>query len=328
MFCDIDLEARGRQIGALRLVHSDDRHAFGHVPVPIAVLAGNPGPTVLLIAGNHGDEYEGQAILLGLIHELDPNSISGRVIVLPGLNRPAVATSARVSPLDGTNLNRAFLNGATPGPTRAIAAFVETLLPSCALVADLHSGGRTAIYADAALATRTSDTDLHAANMAAARATRLPVIQVLGPTSSTTSLNSACAAAGVPMVAMELGGGGHVDRRSLARGREAVMALLGHVGLMHGSVSPPPSQRVVALKRPQSAVVVPSDGIVEPIVSAGDSVVAGQPVAILHHWREPRRPPLTLCANLSGLVLAVAARGRLEPGDHAALIAEDVEEDA
>ncbi|WP_144186934.1 M14 family metallopeptidase [Elioraea rosea] len=328
MFCDIDLDARGRQIGALRLVHSDDRHAFGHVPVPIAVLAGTSGPTVLLAAGNHGDEYEGQAILLALIHELDPDALAGRVIVLPGLNRPAVAASTRVSPLDGMNLNRAFLNGAPPGPTRTIAAFVETVLPSCALVADLHSGGSTAIYADAALATRTSDTDLHAANLAAARATRLPVIQVLGATSSTTSLNSACAAAGVPMVAMELGGGGRIDRRSLTRGREAVLGLLAHAGLMCGSVPPPAAQRMVALKHPQSAVVVPSDGIVEPIVTAGDSVVAGEAVAVLHHWREPRRPPLRLCANLSGLVLAVAARGRLEPGDHAALIAEDVEEDA
>lgn len=327
MFCDIDLSARGRHIGALRLVHSDDRHAFGHVPVPVAVLAGAPGPTVLLVAGNHGDEYEGQAILLGLVHELDPDALSGRIILLPALNRPAVAAAARVSPLDGVNLNRAFREGAPAGPTRSIAAFVENLLPCCALVADLHSGGGTAIYADAALATRTQDKALFAANMAAARATQLPVVQILGATSTGHSLNSAAEAAGVPMVAMELGGGGRADRVSLARGREAVLGLLAHAGVLAAAPRPPAPQRHVTVKGPQAVVVVPADGVLEPLASPGESVAAGQAVAILHHWREPRRPPATLCAEVGGLVLAVAAKGLLEPGDHAVLIAEFVEED-
>lgn len=327
MFCDIDLSARGRHIGSVRLSHSDDRHAFGHVPIPIAVLAGAPGPSVLLVAGNHGDEYEGQAILLGLLHELDPEAITGRIILLPALNRPAVAASARVSPLDGVNLNRAFLGGAPPGPTRSIAAFVEALLPGCALVADLHSGGGTAIYADAALATRSRDPALFAANLAAARATRLPVIQILGDTSTGHSLNSAAAAAGVPMVAMELGGGGRADRRSLARGREAILGLLAHAGVLAGPPAPPVAQQVVSVKGPRAAVVVPADGVLEPCASPGHVVSPGQAVAILHHWREPRRPPATLRAEVGGLVLAIAAKARVEPGDHAALIAEFIEED-
>jgi hypothetical protein len=327
VFCDIDLSARGRHIGAVRLVHSDDRHAFGHVPIPIAVLVGGPGPSVLLVAGNHGDEYEGQAILLGLLHELDPEALSGRIILLPALNRPAVAAATRVSPLDGVNLNRAFREGAAAGPTRSIAAFVERLLPGCALVADLHSGGRTAIYADAALVTRTQDLALLAANMAAARATRLPVIQMLGETSTGHSLNSAAEAAGVAMVAMELGGGGRADRGSLARGREAVMGLLAHAGVLGNAPQSAAPQHVVAVKGPRAAVVVPADGVLAPLVSPGDHVAAGDAVAILHHWREPRRPPATLRAEVTGLVLAIAARGLLEPGDHAALIAEFVEED-
>lgn len=327
MFCDIDLAARGRSIGAFRLVHSDDRHAFGHVPVPVGVLAGGDGPTVLLAAGNHGDEYEGQAILLDLLHLLDPARLRGRVIVLPALNRPAVAASARVSPLDGGNLNRAFLDGLAAGPTRAIAAIVEALLPSCALAVDLHSGGSTAIYADAALATRTEDRALFAANLAAARVTGLPLIQILGGTSTGHSLNSAAAAASVPMVAMELGGGGRIDRTSLARGRSAVMNLLIHAGVLDGSPGSSPPQRIVAVTGPRATVAVPADGVLEPLVGPGDGIEAGAPVAVLHHWREPARPPVTLRADVSGAVLAVAARGRVEPGDHAVLIAEDVEED-
>src|SRR3546814_2542502 len=39
------------------------------VPIPIAVIKNGTGPSVLLIAGNHGDEYEGQVLLTRLIRQ-------------------------------------------------------------------------------------------------------------------------------------------------------------------------------------------------------------------------------------------------------------------
>ncbi|MCB1716199.1 MAG: hypothetical protein KDK05_13820, partial [Candidatus Competibacteraceae bacterium] len=38
--CDIDFEQPGRQIGSLRLSHSDNLHAYGHIPIPIVQLQG------------------------------------------------------------------------------------------------------------------------------------------------------------------------------------------------------------------------------------------------------------------------------------------------
>jgi len=61
--CDIDFDRPGKQVSHLGLDHSDNAHAFGVIPIPIAVIANGKGPTVLLSAGNHGDEYEGQVIL-------------------------------------------------------------------------------------------------------------------------------------------------------------------------------------------------------------------------------------------------------------------------
>lgn len=329
VYSEIDLAPPGRRIGALRVVHSDEAHAFGHVRVPLAVLKGGDGPTVLLVAGNHGDEYEGQAIALDLLHGLDPASLAGRLIILPALNAPAVAAARRTSPLDQVNMNRAFLGGAPPGPSTAIAAWVEALLPKCTGVIDLHSGGRTAVYADAALVTRVGDAALWAAHAAAARAAGLKVVQVLGGSSSSTSLNSAAAAAGVPMVAMELGGGARTDRASLAAGRDATLRLLRHFGLLRDAPPVPAAAPAwVEVAGPEAAVVVPADGILAPLCAPGDRVAAGQPVAILHHWREPDRPPATLRASMAGLVLAVAARGKLQPGDHAALIARIIEDPA
>ena len=61
------------------------------IPSPIAVLSGGvKGPTALLIAGTHGDEYEGQILLQELHRGIDPAEVSGRLIVLPALNIAAV----------------------------------------------------------------------------------------------------------------------------------------------------------------------------------------------------------------------------------------------
>ncbi len=98
---DIDYARKGKQLGFLRLVHSDDRYAFGILPIPLAVIANGDGPTMLLTAGTHGDEYEGQILLQDLIRNLDPARITGRLIVLPALNFPAATAPFPARPMAG-----------------------------------------------------------------------------------------------------------------------------------------------------------------------------------------------------------------------------------
>lgn len=81
--CRLDLDRPGKCFGVLELTHSDNALAFGIIPVPIVVIASGHGPTVLLAAGTHGDEYEGQAILRRLAAEIEPNQVSGRLIICP-----------------------------------------------------------------------------------------------------------------------------------------------------------------------------------------------------------------------------------------------------
>ena len=81
----VDFAAKGKQIGYLSLDHSDDANAYGVIPIPIAVIANGDGPTVLLTAGNHGNEYEGQVALRTLVREVEANDVHGRIIVLPSM---------------------------------------------------------------------------------------------------------------------------------------------------------------------------------------------------------------------------------------------------
>src|SRR5205814_5372332 len=156
---EIDLDGHGRQTGFLRLPHSVHRSAYDWIPIPIAQSgnkgANGSGPTVLLMAGNHGDEYEGQVALGRLIRELDPGEVQGRIIILPSANFPAAMAGSRTSPLDQGNLNRSFPGDSTGGPTAQIAYYIEhELLPRCDFVLDIHSGGSSLTYLPSTLGRR------------------------------------------------------------------------------------------------------------------------------------------------------------------------------
>ena len=59
---------RGKQVGRLQLPEDLEHGRAGRTSfVPIATIANGDGPTVLVLAGNHGDEYEGQVAALRLI---------------------------------------------------------------------------------------------------------------------------------------------------------------------------------------------------------------------------------------------------------------------
>ena len=59
------------------------------------------------MAGNHGDEYEGE-IAGSPDPPPDPACVRGEITILPMANVPAVMAARRRSPLDNGNLNCAF----------------------------------------------------------------------------------------------------------------------------------------------------------------------------------------------------------------------------
>ena len=79
---DVDYDKAGKQFGYLRVPNSNNDSAWGAVPIPIVVVKNGSGPTLLLTAGTHGDEYEGPVALMHLMRRLaaamTPARTSGR----------------------------------------------------------------------------------------------------------------------------------------------------------------------------------------------------------------------------------------------------------
>ena len=104
----VDFEKDGVKHGYLKLPHSHDDSAWGSIVIPITVAKNGKGPTILFTGANHGDEYEGPIALFDLANQIKKDEISGRVIIIPGMNYPAFKAGKRTSPIDGCNMNRVF----------------------------------------------------------------------------------------------------------------------------------------------------------------------------------------------------------------------------
>ena len=79
------------------------------IEIPFFVLVGKERqPRALLIAGVHGDEYEGVALLQELAREIDPRELNGALTIVPVANPQAFYAHTRRHPVDLGDLNRCF----------------------------------------------------------------------------------------------------------------------------------------------------------------------------------------------------------------------------
>lgn len=138
---DLDLETDGKRLGHLNLPITTSRSGYGNIMVPIVVIRRSGGPLALLMGGNHGDEFEGQVALAKIARVIEPQHITGTIVIMATANLPAAIASNRVSPVDDGNLNSAFPGRVDGNPTSQLAYFVNTeILTRAALWIDIHSG--------------------------------------------------------------------------------------------------------------------------------------------------------------------------------------------
>ena len=311
----------GKHHGFLRLPYSRDDSAWGSVMIPITVVRNGDGPTALLTGANHGDEYEGPVALQALARDLAPESIEGRVIIVPFMNLPAFRVGRRTSPADGGNLNRTFPGRPDGTPTQKIADyFNRTLAPMADAVLDYHSGGRTLDFVPFAAAHRLEATMQEEACIAAMRAFNAPYSMVLLEIDNVGMFDTAVESLGKVFVSTELGGGGTATARSCGIARKGARNFLIHVGILKGDPEVGPT---VDLDMPDGDcyVFAEDDGLIEPMVDLGDRVERGDPVARIWPADRSGGDPIEYLARRSGLLAARHFPGLVKLGDCLAVVA-------
>ena len=311
----IDLNATGKQIGALSLDHSDDANAYTALTIPIAVIANGEGPTVLFVAGNHGNEYEGQVALREFVRQVDPAKVSGRVIVMPSLNMPATQADKRVSPLDGANLNRVFPGGPDAGPTAAIAGFMnEIILPLCDAGVDIHTGGADASLIPLAYICRGGEGSVFSASIELAEA--FAPLWIYSEAGVSGGIDPEARRHGVAFFCTELGGGARLGAATTQMARRGVRNVLKHLGVLSATVETQASEPCRYVTDAHAGQVVsPASGFLEIICELGETVSAGQSVAYVHPVEDAFAEPTVLAAPDDGVIMTVRTTARINHGE-------------
>jgi predicted deacylase len=326
LYTDIDYEKDGKQVGWLYLPYSVTRSAYGNIAIPMAVFKNGTGPGVLLMAGNHGDEYEGQVGLCKLIRSLDAARIRGRIIVLPAVNLPAALAGARVSPLDDVNFNRAFPGDPNGTPTYAIAHYVDSVLfPMVGFFLDLHSGGSSLDYIPFVSMRVSGDAGLDKRALAALEAFGAPLGMMWGYLLDAGFAETAAHRHSLVTLGGEFGGGGSVSPAGLRIVERGIANFLVHAGCLPAEAASPGPQptRLVEVPSRSYFALAPDAGLFEPLVELGADVRAGQACGQVHFVDNPGRPPVPVSFAAPGMVVSQRHFGRVERGDCVAHLATD-----
>ncbi|WP_343229031.1 succinylglutamate desuccinylase/aspartoacylase family protein [Rhizobium setariae] len=323
-FTDIDFDRNGKQVGFLNLPSSVHDDAWGVIRVPLTVIKNGQGPTVILQGGNHGDEYEGPIVLGEIIRDLDPAKVSGRLIIVPAINLPAVVAARRVSPVDGLNFNRTFPGDPLGSPTQQLSSYVnDVLFPLADAFVDLHSGGSSLSIIPSAIIEPAEDAELARKNRAAVAAFGAPMTVVIANLGDPrTSTSSACRA-GLITVGTEMAGRGTVSPEAVKVCRRGVHNVLHHLGVVESAdpASVPTDLSPAYEIAGHRAYVLATDaGVFEPYHELGTEVKAGQPAGRIHFLNNPARAPEVVHYGLDGVVYALRHPGHVISGSCCAVI--------
>ena len=330
-YADIDFARPGKQHYQIAF-HLDG--SWGYSLVPLTVINGQRGPNpngILCFGGTHGNEYEGQVALKRLCHDLDPEHLSGRVILMPQLSESACVANQRTSPLDGVNMNRAFPGNPRGTLSARIANFVKTqVFPHGRVVLDIHSGGMEGAFPYCTSFHPIADPAQRAEIATVSRLFDTGFALIYASTMASGLLTDEAEAEGKIAIGSELGAGASTDRYGVRHAYEGVKNVLRHYGLLDEPVQPirPPGTeptRLIRADKLDAYIPAPSDGVWEPVVAPGQAVERGELLGRLHDFADHSSPPIDILAPRTGWVAMLHLSARPRRGQTLFVIAESVD---
>lgn len=297
---------------------------FRPVELPLMVARGSEsGPTVVVVAGVHGDEYEGMEAIRCVFAALDPLKMRGTFLAIPVANPFAYEARARIAPLhiDGLNLARVFPGDPNGSPSRRLAFelldFVERHVGPEDLFIDFHSGSADAPYAtvigyrDVPGAARERAEEI-ARHFGIERLWRIP--DASGP------FNAETARRGIVTLGTETTGRAGCDPADVAAYVQGLRNVLAFLGVCPHWPSP---ARGTMTSRTTINVDAPDSGFFRRSVELYDRVESGDPLGtIIDHFGRPIRE---VVAPVAGEIWAIRSMPPARTGELLAMIARDDE---
>jgi len=319
------LNASGRTTGYLKVGDSTNSSGWATFHLPIINLNSGSGPKVLVIGGNHGDEYEGQFAAADLAANLDLAMLRGQIIVIPCLSLPASYASTRLWPT-GENFNRLFPGDENGSIAQKLAHFLATeLIPYCDTVVDLHSGGRGHYFLPSGTASIPANGEgaVSLIENVTAWQTEYAIVFPSPPrTNSTSLLPGFAAAAGKSIFTAELGGAAVATAHSVAIAKRGLAGVLSRIGATTSLEDKPElrTKKFIDMRAPEACHNAPESGLYENLKPAGSEVRAGELIGRIHFTDSPDRTSVDVPANCAGVIGVIRGYPRVKIGDCVAVI--------
>ena len=307
-----DLPRASKRRAWLDIAGRDDG---GKWRLPLLIVNGAAdGPTLLVLAGVHGDEYEGIAAIPQVYGETEPQALRGRLVMAPVCNMPAYEAAQRSSPIDGLNLARVFPGDIEGTITRRIAGWLcEKLLPQADFLIDLHTGG-IAYDLPTLIGYVHDDGELGQASLAAARAFGAPVMWGHPlPLPAGRSI-SAATTLGIPSLYTEAPGGGGCDPDVVACFRDGVLNVMKQLGMIRGDLERRPlTHHLVGDGNLDTVIHAPIGGFFQREASLLEGVKTGQRLGAILDATGVELAQVS--ADQDGVIIMLRGIPRVQSGD-------------
>ncbi len=251
-----------------------------HVSTMIA-KGTRPGKRIALVSGVHGDEISTVRTIQTVMDLLNPVEMSGAVMAVFDVSRPAMEGMARRWPNSGRGIDLIDLNREWPGNENGLSApsrhagilFNRLFKPNADYAIDFHTS-----------TTGIDMTALHIARMdlpeVRAMAELFPIDQIFDNAAYPGVLANAFIDAGIPAFTPEIGAARILDHAMIPLFVEGTMNVLKHHRIIAGPMGRTGKDTGVFVGNNAHPVLATRGGFVELLVKLNDKVEAGQRVAV------------------------------------------------
>lgn len=253
-----------------------------HWYVSVTVAKGaRPGKRGILTSGVHGDEMSNIHTVQTVMNQLDPAQMSGTVMAVTDVARPAVEGMQRRWPNQGRGVDLIDMNREWPGNENGLTApsrhagllFNRLLRPNADFAIDFHTG--------------TTGFEVTAFNIGGmdvpevkAMVELYPVGQIYDNHVYPGVLHNAFMDVGIPSFTPEIGAARVLDLEMISLFVEGTMNVLKHHGIVAGPMGRTGKDVTVFTGNSAFPILATQGGIVEHLVKLNDKVEPGQKVAI------------------------------------------------
>ena len=225
------------QLGAVELADGSK------ASIPVVVINGaEDGPVLTVTAGVHGTEVSGVGALLEVVRGVQPRSLRGALIAIPGANPLAYRVGQHITPIDNKNLSGPWFPPKSDmeeaSITERMASFITEALDKADYVIDMHANPLPSIpFVLTSLSMCASEVMTEEVSK---MANAYGVTVIDWPATEATTIRNICVANGKPAITPELAGNIFLWKEITEVGTRGIKNVMKALGMLDGSPEPQP----------------------------------------------------------------------------------------